>query len=308
MTTLTLTGVPLPEWRRSTVVVDAPDAKPGAWAGAPSAVVDDGVVWLAYRLRRPIGEGRGFRNVIARSTDGLTFETVAAVGKDVFGGESLERPALVRAPSGAWRLYVSIATPGSKHWRVDLLEADTPAGLATATPTTVLPGDETVGVKDPVLLHDGAIWHLWASCHPLESAEHADRMTTRYATSEDGVRWTWRGTALAGTPGAWDARGARVTSVTLVGDQLVATYDGRATAEQNWEESTGVATAERDADGFFGELRPVDQAPISSPYGGLRYVSIVPDTVNGGGATGHRLYFEATRPDGAHELRCQVVD
>jgi hypothetical protein len=199
-------------------------------------------------------------------------------------------------------MYDSVATPGTKHWRVDRLEADTPAGLATATARTVLPGDETVGVKDPVLLRDGDRWHLWASCHPLESAEHADRMTTRYATSDDGVEWTWEGTALAGTPGGWDARGARVTSVAVLGDRLVATYDGRATAEQNWEESTGVAVAERDGAGRFGELRPTDDEPISSPYGGLRYVAIVPDPQGGS-----RVYFEATRPDGAHQLRCTVV-
>jgi hypothetical protein len=199
-------------------------------------------------------------------------------------------------------MYVSVATPGTKHWRVDLLEADTPAELATATPVTVLPGDDTVGVKDPVLLHDGDRWHLWASCHPLESAEHADRMATRYATSEDGVRWTWQHTALSGTPGEWDARGARVTSVALVGDELVATYDGRATAEQNWEESTGTAVGERDPAGLFGELRPTDTAPISSPYGGLRYVAFVADP-----SCGHRVFFEATRHDGAHQLRCHIT-
>ncbi len=60
--------------------------------------------------------------------------------RDAFGGESLERPALVRTPEGRWRLYVSVATPDSKHWRVDLLEADDPANLADAPPRTVLPG------------------------------------------------------------------------------------------------------------------------------------------------------------------------
>jgi hypothetical protein len=32
-------------------------------------------------------------------------------------------------------------------------------------------------------------------------------MTTAYATSDDGLTWDWRGTALAGRPGTWDARG-----------------------------------------------------------------------------------------------------
>src|SRR5215218_6864857 len=114
-------------------VVVAPDQDgPGAWAGGPCALAVGAEIWLAYRLRRPVGQGRGYANVVARSTDGLTFSTVVTLGKDQFGGESLERPALVRTADGRWRLYVSVATPGSKHWRVDLVEAATPAGLATA--------------------------------------------------------------------------------------------------------------------------------------------------------------------------------
>jgi hypothetical protein len=294
--------VSLPRWDDSVVVVEPPSGEPGAWAGAPSAVESGGRLYLAYRLRLPIGEGRGISNVVARSADGVDFEVVAEVTKDMFGAESLERPALVVTPEGRWRLYVSAATPGTKHWRVDLLEAATPEGLATAEPVTVLAGDESAGVKDPVLHHDAYGWHLWASVHPLESWDDADRMTTEYATSPDGVHWTWRGTALAGRDGRWDARGVRVSSVSIVGDELVATYDGRATAGENWEERTGVARGARLADGSFGPLTASDDEPLGSPHkpNGLRYVSTVslPD-----GST--RLYFEATRPDGAHDLRTQ---
>jgi hypothetical protein len=296
-------ALPLPRWEEPVVVVEPPGDEPGAWAGAPSSIVADGWVYLAYRLRLPIGEGRGIANVVARSRDGLSFETVAEVGKDRFAAESLERPALVHTPDGKWRLYVSVATPGTKHWRVDLLEASSPALLASATPRTVLPGDDTVGVKDPVLHHDEFGWHLWASVHPLESWDDADRMTTEYATSPDGVHWTWRGTALAPRPGEWDARGVRVSSVRVVGDEITVAYDGRATAGENWEERTGVARGKRQADGSFGELAAVD-GPIGSPYPphGLRYLSLV--TLPDGG---DRLYYEATRADGAHDLRTEAV-
>ena len=69
-------------------------------------------IYLAYRLRRPVGQGRGYANVVARSADGVRFTTVATIGKDAFGAESLERPALVVTDDGRWRLYVSVATPG----------------------------------------------------------------------------------------------------------------------------------------------------------------------------------------------------
>lgn len=298
-----ISALPLPRWEEPVVVVSPPGDEPGAWAGAASSIVADGWVYLAYRLRLPIGEGRGIANVVARSRDGLSFETVAEVGKDRFAAESLERPALVHTPDGKWRLYVSVATPGTKHWRVDLLEASSPALLASATPRTVLPGDDTVGVKDPVLHHDEFGWHLWASVHPLESWDDADRMTTEYATSPDGVHWTWRGTALAPRPGEWDARGVRVSSVRVVGDEITVAYDGRATAGENWEERTGVARGKRQADGTFGELAAVD-GPIGSPYPphGLRYLSLVtlPDGRD-------RLYYEATRADGAHDLRTEAA-
>jgi hypothetical protein len=291
---------PGPFWSEAEVVLEPEDPRPGSWAGGPSAVQVDGVFWLAYRLRRPVGEGRGFANVVARSADGVRFEPVVAVGKDAFGAESLERPALVHTPDGRWRLYVSCATPGTKHWRVDLLEAGSVAGLATATPRTVLPGNDAVAVKDPVLRHDGERWHLWASVHPLDDPDATDRMTTEHATSPDGVDWAWQGTALAGTPGSWDARGVRFATVVLDGDRSWALYDGRATAGENWEERTGLAV--RDGDGAFtaDPGGPLLQSP--NPPGGLRYADVValPD----GGA---RWYYEATRPDGAHELRTVLL-
>lgn len=301
---LTPTSMPLPTLLGSQVVVTPEDRRPGSWAGGPSAVRADDRIYLAYRLRRPIGEGRGFRNVVAVSDDGINFEPIAHVDRDMFGAESLERPALVLTDEGRWRLYVSCATVNSKHWRVDVLEADDPAGLATAVPTTVLAGSAEVAVKDPVVMWDQGQWHLWASVHPLESWDDADRMTTDYATSLDGLRWSWHGTVLAGRAGEWDARGTRVSSVVIQGDDLIASYDGRATAEQNWEEVTGVASASRQSDGRFGVFTASPDAPLRSDggLGGLRYVSLV--RLADGGT---RVYYEATCDDGAHELRTELV-
>jgi hypothetical protein len=165
----------------------------------------------------------------------------------------------------------------------------------------VLPGDALHAVKDPVVVRDGDGWHLWASVHPLDDPDATDRMTTEYATSPDGLDWTWQGTALAPRAGTWDARGVRISAVFRWGDDLVATYDGRATAAENWEERTGLA---RPA-GMFGRFVADSDVPAAeSRYAGrgLRYLAMV--DLPGGE---RRLYWEATRADGAHELRTDVV-
>jgi hypothetical protein len=139
---------------------------------------------------------------------------------------------------------------------------------------------------------------MWVCVHPLTVPGDEDRMTTAYATSDDGLVWDWHGTVLAPTEGSWDQRGTRVTAV--IGDSpLVVLYDGRARAEDNWHEVTGVA---RSTDGrtLVAEDLPVIRSPHSD--GALRYVAALP--LPGGGT---RFYFEAARPDGAHDLMSCVT-
>ena len=295
--------LPLPDVRRATTVVAAPGDGPGYWAGAPSAVLADGVWWLAYRLRRPIGLGRGIAVTLARSADGVRFEPVGEVLSTSFGAASLERPALVARPDGGWRLFVSCATPGSKHWRIDALDADRVEDLPGASPVTVLAGDELTGVKDPVVEVGPGGWRMWVCCHPLDVPGAEDRMVTRLATSDDGLRWELGQPVLAPPVDGWSRRGTRVSAVlgAGAGERLPTLYfDGRASAEENWCERTGIAVPGPD-----GRYRGVGDTPAAgSPYprGALRYLTLVP--LPGGG---HRMYFEAARPDGAHDLFTQEV-
>lgn len=292
-------GLPLPTPAQATIVVPAPGDGPGYWAGAPSAVLDDGVWWLAYRLRRPLDQGRGLAVVLARSADGVRFEPVGEIESTSFGAASLERPALVRRPDGGWRLFVSCATPGSKHWRIDALDAARVEDLPSAAPVTVLPGDATTGVKDPVVTVEGTRWRMWVCCHPLDLPGEEDRMFSRLATSRDGLSWTFGSDELAPPTTGWSRRGTRVTAA-LPGSRPAVLFDGRASAEENWCERTGVAVREPG-----GGYRPVGQAPAARSLhhrGTLRYVDVVPLP-----AGGHRLYFEAARADGAHDLLTQLV-
>jgi hypothetical protein len=264
---------PLPTLERSAVVVEAPGRGPGYWAGAPSAVLAGGVIYLAYRFRRPVGDGRGYANVVARSEDGERFETVLELRKDDFDTDSLERPALVARPDGGWRVFVSCGTPGTLHWRIDAIDADDPARFDPRRRTAVLPGDQVTAYKDPVVRWDGTRWHLWVCRHDLAIPEESDRMYSEYGTSADGLVWQIHGVALAGRPGHWDQRGARITSVLLDGRVPMAYYDGRAAASQNWHEQMGVAVGDGQ-----GRFEAVGDTPVGmSPHDGrgLRYADAV---------------------------------
>lgn len=281
----------------SEVVIRAPGSGQGFWAGGPSAVRDGDVVWLAYRLRRPVDQGRGYANVVARSTDGKNFETVATVTSEQFGAASLERPALVHRPDGGWRLYVSCSTSNSKHWWVEALDADDVEGLPNGKRTVVLPGDMNTAWKDVVVEADGDGWRMWACRHPLDGGDdEADRMTSWFASSSDGLDWELHGAALAPTPHSWDSRGTRITDLMRHDGRWWATYDGRSSADENWYERSGIAVGDGPA-----HFTPV-AGPVPAAFGTtLRYISTVEDS------GGVRAYFEASRSDGANDLRTVYI-
>ncbi len=291
---LALADLPIPRRDGAETIATPADRGPGNWVGAASVLVLDGVHHLAYRNRRPVDDGRGGDVIVARlGGDGSRTE-LCRIDKASMDAELLERPALVVDGAGRWRLYLSCATAGTRHWRVEMLEASAPDAFMTASRRVVMPGDAHVGVKDPVIICDERGWRAWLCCHPLDDPDATDRMWTEFATSADGIDWTVHGPALQPTPGRWDQRGTRVTAIIERGDEVVAFYDGRATAAENWEERTGIATGRPDHLEVVGDA-PVAQAP--EPYPALRYAAVVED----GDRTA--VYYEIGCEDGSHELR-----
>lgn len=289
-----LDALPIPRQVDAQTVAAPRDRGPGHWVGAASALVHEGAHYVAYRHRRPVDDGRGGDVIVARvAADGVPTE-LCRIDKAAMDAESLERPALVVEPDGRWRLYLSCATTGTRHWRVELLEAASPDSFVTSGRRVVMPGDAHVAMKDPVMLHDERGWRAWICCHPLDDPDATDRMWTEFATSDDGIDWTLQGPALQPAPGRWDQRGTRVTSIIERGDTVVAFYDGRASAAENWEERMGVAVGTPEHFAVVGEA-PVAEAP--GRYRALRYACAVDD----GDRTA--VYYETGCEDGSHELR-----
>jgi len=275
----------LPQWENSQLVLHAARGT-GNWIGAASALVHDNYIYLAYRDRHPVEQGRGNRAYVARSPidNGIHFDTLCVIDKEDMDAESLERPALDVTPDGDWDLYLSCATYGSKHWRIERLRARHPQDFSARTRTTAFPGSAAFGIKDPVLVRGEGL-RIYATLHPLtEGDENADQMVSVDARSGEPV--------MVPEPGTWYGRGARLTAV--VGEY--AYFDGRASAAENFEERTGIAR--------WGGSRYVAVAgPVSSPFGGgaLRYVSAI---VLPAGRL--RLYYESATEYGSHELRTEL--
>ncbi len=169
---------------------------------------------------------------------------------------------------------------------------------------TVWAGDDRTAVKDPVVVATPDGWHAWLCIHPLPDAGEADRMTTRYATSPDGLDWTWQGDALLPRPGLWDSRGARLTAVVPgpSGPADLAFYDGRASAAENWYERTGLAVG--DSSGRFtavGHARRTPSRRTARRPCGTSRPSPLPDGLL-------RVYFEAAGTGGGNDLRTQLLD
>jgi len=135
---------------------------------------------------------------------------------------------------------------------------------------------------------------MWATIHPLADPLETDQMTTEYATSMNGLDWTWQGTALrpprrVGLPRHPGNGGALRRAV---GHRVLRRPGQR---PENYEERTGVALG-TDPAGLTATSPPGAGPAVSPPYrgGGLRSLELVelPDQRT-------RLYYEMTQPDGS---------
>src|ERR1700748_1868120 len=90
----------LPRPELSELAVAPPNSGAGYWAGAPSGVLGDDGIYLAYRMRRPVCRAGGYASAAARSENGAHSAPLLTIGRELVDTESLERPSLVRTQDG----------------------------------------------------------------------------------------------------------------------------------------------------------------------------------------------------------------
>ena len=260
----------LPSLDDAQVVVPAPGAGPGNWAGAASAVLVDDEIYLTYRVRRPLTEGRGVAVVVARSKDGIALRAgLRGVPRRVRRGVLR---AARRTPTPRRRLA---ALRVVRHPRDQaLVDRGARRGPARGPAQRQAhrrrarrrpggrqgPGHR--GRRQPVAHVD-----LRASAGRPRPRGPDDAPPTPPATT--GSPGPGAARCCGRAPATWDARGARVTAVLSL-EPLVVLYDGRPRAEDNWHETTGVAHGQ-----LGGVLMPDGAEPMRSPYsdGAFRYAT-----------------------------------
>ena len=167
-------------------IFDPPGSGKGYWAGAPSVLydLDRERFYLSYRLRRPVGEGRGYQSVVAESEDGLRFKTLVEIAKEELGSPSIERSAIVKNSDGSFSLYISYVDPTNKKWRIDLIKADRTEALDPGEKVEVLTADSTgtEGVKDPWVMQMGGMYFMFVPYGPKNTTRTGNEIEALHRT------------------------------------------------------------------------------------------------------------------------------
>ena len=287
----------------------------GYWVGGHSVIYDPELkkFFLYYRVRLPLGKGRGGKCRIAESSDGLEFKDIWEATKEQFNAESIEVGSLIRDPeSRIWRLYISYQEVGGP-WRVDLIEADHPKNFDPWHHRTVMKPEEygLTSVKDPKAYIVGGLYYVFVDVKPRQDEFYEDEHGVRHPLGSDatGLMISADGCYFKdfkyvfepgrGGPGEWGHCRARINSVIYLPPLYVGFFDGGTTFYDMYEEHCGVAIS-HDLEHW---RRVSTNGPwIKSPYGCIRYMDalIVDNTL--------WYYYEYTREDGSHELRVSRVE
>jgi hypothetical protein len=309
---------------RGTVIREPVGSGSGYWVGCPGAYFEpsERAWYLTYRIRRPRGvqPDRGGEVRVARSVDLARWDDVLTIGKDRYDSASIERSCLHRGPDGLWRYFTSYVHPDDGRWCTAVLKAPRVEQLDPAKREVIFRGPPLglEGVKDPWILEENGVYHLFLSVAtptPKTGGDsHASldifntgecKSATALAVSRDLDRWEWQGVVLAPGETGWDKYCRRINSVAPLGDgRYLAFYDGSASHLENYEEKCAIAVS---SDLRNWQTRSPNGPALTSPHASmsLRYV----DAKFASGKW--HLFYEFARPDGAHDMRmitCEAGD
>jgi hypothetical protein len=293
-----------------------PEAKGyGNWVGGHSVTwdPDERKFYLYYRVRAPLGKGRGGKCRIAESDDGREFTTLLEVTKDTWAAQSIELGCLIRDPyDKGWKFYVSYQQEGGP-WRVDLIEAKSPRDLDPWHHRTVMQPEEygLTAVKDPKAYIVGGMYYVFVDVKPRGEEFYEDEQGVRHPLASDatGLMTSADGRYFKdfryvfepgrGAPGDWGMLRARINSVLYLPPVYVGLFDGGTTFYDMYEEQCGIAVS-HDLENW--RRVSTDKPWVKSAHGCVRYVDAL--IIDG------RIwyYYEYTRQDGSHELRLSVVE
>ncbi|MDX1283973.1 MAG: hypothetical protein R3182_03130, partial [Draconibacterium sp.] len=165
------------------------------WAGAPSVVRDDdGVFWMAARMRSPEHPRglRGFEIRILRSENGISFKQVHRIGREEVPIPGFERPALVIDPiSKKFKLYACGPWQEGPWSIIKFDDVDNPtqfnpksARPVIQAPEKSYPRDVSVlEYKDPYIFYGKGKYH----CYLIGYIRRNERIF--HFTSENGENW-----------------------------------------------------------------------------------------------------------------------
>lgn len=324
---------------------------PGYWVGCPGAFYDESerAWYLTYRIRRPRGvqPDRGGEVRIARSNDLKQWDDVLHITKDQYQSASIERSALHRGRDGLWRYFTSYVDPTDGRWctalmkaaKVELLDPARREVIFTAAPLGL------EGVKDPWILEENGVYHLFLSIAlPTARTSAASHGTldifntgecvsaTGLAVSRDLDKWEWQGVVLKPDATGWDKYCRRINSIIPVAADVRRLTSNAECGVQNAESShsllTSAATGERKwlafYDGSASEAENYEERcalAVSTNLRDWRSVSPSGPFVTSPFASGSARYFDAkfangqwhlfyefARKDGAHDMRVIVCD
>lgn len=300
---------PLFDPEQGQTVLEPAEKGYGHWVGGHDVVFDpqEGKFFLYYRVRQPLGKGRGGRCFVAESKDGVHFTPLWEATKDQLDANSIEVGSLIRDPaSGRWRLYISYDWTGG-GWRVDLIEADHPRNFNVWHHRTVMQPHEygLRSIKDPKAYIIGGLYVVFV-CTLAREEWTEDKDGTRHPagsdatgimTSPDGVyfrNFKYVFEPGGGAPGEWGHFRSRLNSIVYLPPVYIGFFDGGTTMYDQYEEWCGTAIS-HDLERW---TRVSTNGPwVRSPHGCIRYVTplIVDNEI--------LYYYEYTRQDGSHELR-----